>query len=138
MMTTTTQPIRYEGGCHRGAIRFQVRVDSCQAIDGNHSICREKGFLHLIVPAEKFTLLSGEEVLSTDTFNTRTARHHFYRVCGIHPFYRPRSHRDSIAVNVRCLDGARITNFAIEFFDGANWEENIDRVRLIDGEPEEL
>ena len=47
----------YRGGCHCGAIRFQVLVDRYLVRDCNCSICRKKGFLHLIVPEENFTLL---------------------------------------------------------------------------------
>lgn len=133
-MTISTDSNLYEGGCHCGAIRFRVRVATRKAIDCNCSICRKKGFLHLIVPAEEFTLLSGEGSLSTYTFNTGIARHYFCRVCGIHSFYRPRSHPDGIDVNVRCLDGNVLSDFEIEFFDGANWEENIEKIRRIDGE----
>ncbi|MEG3438009.1 GFA family protein [Pannus brasiliensis CCIBt3594] len=133
-MTISIDSNLYEGGCHCGAIRFRVRVATPKAIDCNCSICRKKGFLHLIVPAEEFTLLSGEESLSTYTFNTGIARHYFCRVCGIHSFYRPRSHPDGIDVNVRCLDGDVSGDFEIEFFDGANWEENIEKIRRIDGE----
>ena len=49
----------YEGGCHCGGVRFQVRVERYVALDCNCSICRKKGFLHLIVPSERFTLLRG-------------------------------------------------------------------------------
>lgn len=133
-MTISTGSDLYEGGCHCGAIRFRLRVATRKAIDCNCSICRKKGFLHLIVPAEEFTLLSGEESLSTYTFNTGIARHYFCRVCGIHSFYRPRSHPDGIDVNLRCLDGDVLSDFTIEFFDGANWEENIEKIRRIDGE----
>ena len=54
----------YEGGCHCGAVRFRVAVDKHEASDCNCSICQKKGFLHLIVPPERFTLLSGEDVLT--------------------------------------------------------------------------
>jgi hypothetical protein len=128
-MQGTNREITYMGGCHCGGIRFQVTVDTAKAIECNCSICRKKGFLHLIVPPEKFTLLQGEELLSTYTFNTRTARHTFCKICGIHPFYRPRSHPNSIDVNVRCLDGNVLSEFSIDYFDGDNWEENIDRIR---------
>jgi hypothetical protein len=124
----------YEGGCHCGAIRFRVRVRQYEAIDCNCSICRKKGFLHLIVPAEDFTPLSGQDYLSTYTFNTGIAKHYFCRICGIHPFYRPRSHPEGIDVNVRCLDGDLLDRFEIRSFDGANWEENIDKIRSDDGE----
>jgi hypothetical protein len=127
-MTNVNNSVIYEGGCHCGAVRFQVIVDRPEAIECNCSICRKKGFLHLIVPPEKFTLLRGAEVLTTYTFNTGVAKHTFCRICGIHPFYRPRSHPNSIDVNIRCLDGDVLSKFEIQPFDGAHWEENVDQI----------
>jgi hypothetical protein len=119
----------YEGGCHCGAVRFRVKVSNYVVQDCNCSICRKKGFLHLIVPAEDFTLLSGKEQISTYTFNTATAKHLFCQVCGMHSFYHPRSHPDGIDVNVRCLDGNVLAHFEIEPFDGENWEQNVETIR---------
>jgi hypothetical protein len=121
--------VTYEGGCHCGRIRFRVKVDRHIVEDCNCSICRKKGFLHLIVPADRFTLISGVESLSTYTFNTGIAKHTFCRICGIHPFYRPRSHPDAIDVNVRCLDGDILSQFEVRFFDGVNWEDNVHKIR---------
>lgn len=120
---------RYEGGCHCGAVRFGVVVDKLKADDCNCSICKKKGFLHLIVPREQFTLLQGADVLTTYKFNTGVAQHKFCRVCGIHSFYHPRSHPDCIDVNIRCLDGDAVSDFEIVAFDGMNWEENIHKLR---------
>ena len=117
--------VTYSGGCHCGAVRFRVTVEKHEALDCNCSICQKKGFLHLIVPPERFTLLSGEDVLTTYTFNTGTAKHTFCRICGIHSFYRPRSHPDRFDVNVRCLDDCAISKFQILPFDGVNWEQNV-------------
>ena len=128
-MNLSKQAITYEGGCHCGKIRFKAIVERQVATDCNCSICRKKGFLHLIVPEEQFTLLKGAEFLTTYTFNTGVAKHTFCRICGIHPFYRPRSHPEAIDVNLRCLDGDILSDFEIEFFDGINWEENVDRIR---------
>ena len=121
--------VSYEGGCHCGAVRFRVVVDNHKADDCNCSICRKKGFLHLIVSPERFTLLQGDDVLTTYKFNTGVAQHTFCRICGIHAFYRPRSHPNCIDVNVRCLDGNVLSDFEIVPFDGANWEENIHKLR---------
>jgi hypothetical protein len=129
MYMPKNEPTTYEGGCHCGAVRFQVVVDQQKADDCNCSICRKKGFLHLIVPHDKFTLLQGTDELTTYTFNTGVAQHKFCRVCGMHPFYIPRSHPDCIDVNVRCLDGDVLSKFAIVPFDGANWEENIHKLQ---------
>ena len=121
--------VTYSGGCHCGAVRFTVAVDKHEASDCNCSICKKKGFLHLIVPPERFTLLSGEDVLTTYTFNTGTAKHTFCRICGIHSFYRPRSHPDRFDVNVRCLDDYAISQFQILPFDGVHWEQNVHLLR---------
>lgn len=128
-MTKRNESVTYEGGCHCGAVRFCVIVDKHEAVDCNCSICRKKGFLHLIIPPEKFTLLSGADILTTYTFNTHTAKHTFCSICGIHVFYRPRSHPDNIDVNIRCLDGDVLSRFSIVSFDGANWEDNIQQLR---------
>ncbi len=123
-------PITYTGGCHCGAVRFQVTVtDDRRVYNCNCSICRKKGFLHLIVPPEQFTLLQGAAHLTPYTFNTGIAKHLFCRTCGIHAFYRPRSHPDQFDVNVHCLDGDVVSHFQILPFDGANWEASIDTLR---------
>ena len=122
----------FEGGCHCGAVRFQVIVDKYKVDECNCSICLKKGFLHLIVPSERFTLLPGAEVLTTYTFNTGVAKHTFCRICGIHSFYTPRSHPNGFSVNLRCLDGENVlSRFEIVPFDGANWEQNIHKLDAI-------
>ena len=131
-MSIRDKSVSYEGGCHCGAVRFQVVVNNHKVDDCNCSICAKKGFLHLIVPREQFTLLQGDDVLKTYKFNTGIAQHKFCGVCGIHSFYIPRSHPDCIDVNVRCLDGNVLRNFEILPFDGANWEENIHKLKAGD------
>lgn len=119
-----------EGGCHCGAVRFRVRVGRREAIDCNCSVCTKKGFVHLIVPAEHFELLRGADVLASYRFNTGVAEHLFCRVCGIHAFYRPRSHPEGYDVNVRCLDGeAPLDGWAIRPFDGRHWEAHVGELR---------
>ena len=120
---------RLEGGCHCGRVRFEVIVEERRAIDCNCSICAKKGILHLIVPATRFRLLAGADALSTYSFGTHVAQHHFCQTCGIHPFYRPRSHPGAYDVNVRCLDGDAALSFTVEPFDGKRWEENVETIR---------
>lgn len=118
-----------EGGCHCGAVRYRVTIRKRDAIQCNCSMCSKKGFVHLIVPESDFELLRGEDTLTTYTFGTHTAKHHFCKRCGIHSYYRPRSHPDQIDVNVRCLDGVDPSSFRVSAFDGKRWEENVDELR---------
>jgi len=117
------------GGCHCRAVRFRVLVRTFEALDCSCSICRMKGFLHVIVPPEDFQLLTGDAAMTTYRFNTGTAKHYFCSTCGIHAFYEPRSHPGSFDVNARCLDGEALARFRVVPFDGANWEANVDGIR---------
>jgi len=112
----------WQGGCHCGAVRFEVTADIGEVVDCNCSVCAKKGFLHLIVEPENFRLLKGAEALVTYRFNTGTARHTFCGTCGIHSFYMPRSHPDKVDVNVRCLEGIDLAALTVVAFDGQNWE----------------
>jgi len=115
----------YQGGCHCGRVRFRVNAELDRVTECNCSICAKKGFLHWIVPPDRFELLSGQDALSTYQFGTRTARHHFCATCGIASFYVPRSDPDKIDVNVRCLDGIDLATLPIARFDGQNWEQSM-------------
>ena len=119
----------FHGGCHCGAVRFRVRVSELKAIECNCSVCSKKGFLHLIIPHSQFELLQGEDQLALYEFNTGVAKHRFCKTCGIHPFYRPRSHPDQVSVNVRCLDDVDLQSLPCVPFDGKNWEANVDQIR---------
>lgn len=116
--------MKYQGSCHCKAITFEVEApDVIEANYCNCSICTKSGFLHLIVPLSRFRLLTGEENLRTYTFNTGIAKHTFCKICGIKPFYTPRSNPDGIDINVHCLDTSP-QKINVVNFDGQNWEEN--------------
>lgn len=121
-----TPPVKHNGGCHCGAVKFEIsapaelHVDEC-----NCSMCAKISYLHLIVEQADFTLLSGEGDLQSYQFNTGTAKHLFCKHCGIKSFYVPRSHPTGYSVNARCLNRDIITALHIQQFDGKNWEANV-------------
>ena len=122
--------IQHLGGCHCGRVRFEVDAPAeLEVTECNCTICRRSGFLHLIVPKERFRLLQGEDALSCYTFHTGTARHLFCTACGIKSFYVPRSHPDGFSVNVRCLDPGTVRGMRVTPFDGENWEDPVDALR---------
>ncbi len=113
----------HTGGCHCGRVRFEVVAPAkIEVAECNCSICSRYGFLHLIVPAERFKLISGREALSTYSFNTHVAKHFFCSTCGVKSFYIPRSHPDGISVNARCIDSGCIESMAVKPFNGLEWE----------------
>jgi hypothetical protein len=118
------EKIVHAGGCHCGAVRFEVRAPARPRVQRcNCSICAKTGFEHLIVPDADFRLLSGQDRLTSYTFNTGVARHLFCSVCGVKSFYVPRSNPDGWSVNLRCLDPGTIEAIEVEDFDGRNWEQ---------------
>jgi hypothetical protein len=115
--------VTHRGGCHCGRVRFEVLAPAnIQVADCNCSVCSKFGYLHLIVPAERFKLISGRDSLTTYTFNTGIAQHHFCSVCGVKSFYVPRSHPDGFSVNARCLDAGTIESMSVAPFNGREWE----------------
>jgi uncharacterized protein YktB (UPF0637 family) len=118
--------VRQSGGCHCGRVRFEVMAPRLVSADQcNCSICSKKAYLHWIVPRQTFTLLTPKEELTTYTFNTGVAKHHFCKTCGVAAFYIPRSDPDKVDINARCVDGVEVEALTIIQFDGINWEENI-------------
>jgi hypothetical protein len=122
--------LTHRGGCHCGAIAFEVDAPARVTVsECNCSICRMSGYLHLIVPAARFRLLRGTDDLTTYTFNTGTARHLFCRRCGVKSFYVPRSNPDGYSVNLRCLAQDSIEQVAIEPFDDNDRAASEARIR---------
>ena len=119
-----TAMVAYSGGCHCGRVKFEVIAPRRLMVsDCNCSSCSRSGYLHLIVPADRFRLIRGDDVLTTYTFNTGTARHLFCSVCGIKSFYVPRSHPDGFSVNARCIDSPAIEEMTVRHINGREWEK---------------
>lgn len=120
------------GGCHCGAVRFEAEGELEGLEICNCSICLRKGYVHWYVPHERFRLLSGHDALASYRFGTGQAQHHFCQICGVAPFYVPRSDPDKVDVNVRCLDGMTLEQLGrldTTLFDGEHWERSHVRLR---------
>ena len=121
-----SEMVTYKGGCHCGAIRFEVDAPPIlRAQRGNSRLCAMTGYLHLIVPREHFRLTHGEHAYNTYTFDTDAAKHYFCRRCGVKSFYVPGSHPDAISVNVNCIDPDMLGEVRIEPSDSRNREQNV-------------
>lgn len=122
--------ITHRGACHCGRVRFEVIAPAKITVsECNCSICSKSGYLHLVVPAQRFRLLSGGDSLATYSFNTHTAKHLFCSVCGIKSFYVPRSHPDGFSVNARCLDPGTVEEMSVRQTNGREWENEYPKGR---------
>ncbi|MBF0426579.1 MAG: GFA family protein [Magnetococcales bacterium] len=117
----------HRGSCHCQAVQFEVETDLAKGIECNCSICTRKGVLHHRVPPERFRLLSGQDALTLYQAGSKTAKHWFCKICGIHPFSNPRAAPGLYSINVRCLDHYwdEIAQIETVRFDGQNWEDAI-------------
>uniref|UniRef100_A0A914WRF0 CENP-V/GFA domain-containing protein n=1 Tax=Plectus sambesii TaxID=2011161 RepID=A0A914WRF0_9BILA len=115
--------VKHSGGCHCGAVRWEVFAPAeIEAYDCNCSICMKKQNRHFIVAKSLFTLLKGEDMLTTYQCNTKVAKHPFCKVCGVQSFYVPRSNPDSYGIMPHCIDSNTIEKLTFKTFDGQNWE----------------
>jgi hypothetical protein len=111
---------KYTGGCHCGAVRYEVELELGEVLDCNCSHCNKKGFLLAFVDPDKFNLLKGEDSLTEYFFNKKSIHHLFCKVCGVQSFARgivfPK-----VMINVRCLDDVDVSQLTVKQVDGKNF-----------------
>lgn len=111
----------YHGSCHCGAVQYDVATDGIKNVmQCNCSRCHRLGWLLTFVPASSFILTAGEDNLTEYRFNTKRIAHLFCKTCGIESFARGKSSdgSDTVAVNVRCLDGIDMEKIDIQRING--------------------
>jgi hypothetical protein len=121
----------YTGGCHCGAVRYEVSADlpyrgkeSADAvIECNCSHCHAKGLMLAFVPATQFTLHKGEDELSEYRFHNKKISHLFCRHCGVQSFARGNKPDGTpvVSINVRCLDNVDTSTLTINPFNGKEY-----------------
>ena len=122
-----------KGGCHCGAVRFEVLVPGrdrsagLQLLDLPHD-----GLSSPHRSAVAFPPAHRRRTTDGYTFNTNSAKHLFCSICGIKSFYVPRSHPDGYSVNFRCLNAEDFRSVLTTEFDGRNWEQHIDELAPLD------
>jgi hypothetical protein len=97
----------YEGGCHCGAVRYEVTTNLTPLIACNCSNCQIKGLTLTFVDPTQFKLTSSEDALRDYQFNKNVIHHLFCATCGVESFAHGRKPdgSEAVAINVRCLDG---------------------------------
>jgi hypothetical protein len=121
------------GGCHCGAVRFEVDLPGRLVVHRcNCTICTKTGYLHVIVESQAFRLIQGQQAIREYQFNTGTARHLFCMQCGVKSFYVPRSHPEGYSVNLSCLELDSGVQVIVEDFDGRHWRQNVNSITVAD------
>ena len=113
----------HHGSCHCGAVTFTVDTDLEKVMDCNCSHCSRKGLLLTFVPAEQFTLITGEDSLTEYLFNKKHIHHEFCKSCGVQCLGHATSPegKETYAVNVRCLPDVDPGTLTITHVDGKSF-----------------
>lgn len=114
----------YAGGCHCGAVRYEVETDLAKVITCNCSHCHKKGLVLTFVPESQFRLTKGsDDELTEYRFNKKVIRHLFCPVCGVQPYGRGQNSAGEklVAINVRCLDGVELDTLDITPVNGKEY-----------------
>lgn len=108
------------GGCQCKAVRYEVDIDLTEPIlECNCSRCEAIGALLSFVPAQSFTLLSGEADLTDYRFNTKKIAHLFCKHCGVQAFGKGEGPQGAtVAINVRTIDNVDIAGITRKPFNG--------------------
>ncbi len=113
--------MKYQGGCHCGAVRFEVDMEIEQVLSCNCSICIRKGHLLAFTPRDNLHILQGEDQLADYQFGPKVIHHQFCRTCGVGPLGHgkaPDSDQEMAAINVRCLDDVDLSAWPVMEYDG--------------------
>jgi hypothetical protein len=83
-------------------------------------MCSRKASLLWFVPRDKMRLLTSQDGVGTYTFNKHRIKHHFCKVCGIHPYADGVDSKGNpvAAINIRCLPGVELASVQLKNFDG--------------------
>lgn len=117
----SSEPVRLEGSCHCGAVKFDVTLTEgfASARRCTCSMCRMRGAVAVTSTPDSFLITEGEDKLATYRFNTMSAEHHFCSVCGIYTHHKRRSNPNQLGVNVACLEGVSPFDFTeVVVYDG--------------------
>jgi hypothetical protein len=125
-MTSKTK--KHQGGCHCGAVRFEVELEQGAAgTRCNCSICTKLSVLGAIAKPEAFKLLQGEEDLSEYVWGGKTGRRRFCKHCGVHcfaPGHLEQLGGDYVSVNLNTIDDLDPAQLSVIYWDGRhdNWQ----------------
>lgn len=128
-MTASRQATKqHTGGCHCGAVRFEVELDlAAGGTMCNCTVCTKIASVGAIVTPSAFVLVSGEDSLSTYEWGGKIGQRKFCKHCGVHcfaPGHLDVLGGDYVSVNLNCLDDFDLSAAKLAYWDGRhnNWQ----------------
>jgi hypothetical protein len=114
------------GGCHCGAVRFEVEADTKQAGRCNCSVCTKIAATGGIVKPAAFKLLTSEDGLGVYVWGAQISKRYFCKTCGVHLYgigHLAELGGDFLSVNLNALDDIDPNLLPVTHWDGRhnNW-----------------
>lgn len=108
------------GGCHCGAVRYEVKTALEPLISCNCSICQKRGLILTFAPETDFRVISGDGAQTDYLFGKQSIHHLFCKTCGVASFAQASmpDGTPSVAINVRTIDGIDVADLHPQPFDG--------------------
>ncbi len=131
MTTTKSEPNKRVGGCHCGAIRYEVELDPATAgTMCNCTICTKLASVNTVVKPAAFRLVSGDASLSSYEWGGRSGQRKFCKHCGVYcfgPGHLEQLGGDYVSVNLNTLDDFDLSAVKIGYWDGRhnNWQAGL-------------
>lgn len=119
----------YHGSCHCGGIRFAIDFEPEELTTCDCSLCVKRNAVMTKVPEAALSIEQGGELLALYEWNTRRAKHHFCKTCGIYVFHRKRAAPDHYGVNVFCLDDFDASTLPVRATEGIGMTVTCDNPR---------
>jgi hypothetical protein len=124
---TMTTPSKHLGGCHCGAVRFEVELDTSTGTMCNCSVCTKIASVGAIAKPSAFQLVSGADSLSSYEWGGKTAQRKFCKHCGVHCFaygHLDVLGGDYVSINLNTLDDFDLSRIELSYWDGRhnNWQ----------------
>ena len=107
--------------CHCGAVEINLTLPN--GIENiarcSCSICSRKYCAITNLELEKLEVVKGKDNLKEYSFHTHISKHWFCSICGIHTHHHSRMSLTKYAVNLACIEGIKIEDYAdAPWFDG--------------------
>ena len=121
--STVSAAKKHTGGCHCGAVRYEVEIDPTRGSRCNCTICTKVAILGCLVKPAAFKVVSGAENLSAYVWGTKVGRRHFCKHCGIHCFGEGHLDilgGDFVSINLNTLDDLDPRDVKVVYWDGRN------------------
>lgn len=117
---------KHAGGCHCGAVRFEVAIDPSAGTMCNCTLCTKTAWVGRRVKPAAFKLLSGEADLSSYEWGSKTMRFRFCKHCGVQCFMVGQFDvigGGFMSVHLNCLDDFDLSRIELAYWDGRhdNW-----------------